>query len=396
MSTRPREYISETINATSENSTQPSELLERRKRWIDLLHKKYYQPLIAEVLEHELPKYAGSISVLPRALSRTMQECALILASAPSVFAAALEGTLTRRYLIDADLQREYTMIQERARVQPSIYIHLLADENGIAPTANQYLRVRDIILQYMDTDSRHDELAWLVDNTTRPLVTRSKTATGHRKFLWTSLRSHRHVATLLQLCEGITKRWKGTPMSERDTPLEYPPGECGYSIDSHARLLQHRNRQSSNYVMSLVEDICTYLHSVGEFTQLFHMHQFIIYLIFRPQQAAIAEIFCSGLLQVWTEGGGGLNAYPAGRSVASARRVNFQQWEEHEQWVMENTDMIQNWMIQRERLEGDVMGLDRETEKIWREAMDSESGDNGDDPEDEDWNPNELGDEMS
>jgi hypothetical protein len=81
-------------------------------------------------------------------------------------------------------------------------------------------------------------------------------------------------------------------------------------------------------------------------------MHQFIIYLIFRPTQAAIAEIFCSGLLQVWVENGGGFNAYPAGRSVATARRVSEGEWKEHEGWVRQMSPVDVNMMVQREHAE--------------------------------------------
>jgi hypothetical protein len=112
-------------------------------------------------------------------------------------------------------------------------------------------------------------------------------------------------------------------------------------------------------------------------------MQPFIVYLLFRPQQAAIAEIFCSGLLQVWVEEGGGLNAYPAGRSVASARRVGARQWAEWARWAAENTNMERNVKVQKEKLEEDVLGLDDEREEVWREALGSGDEGDGDDPKD-------------
>tara|TARA_R110002003_G_scaffold296_2_gene18615 strand:+ start:29212 stop:29550 length:339 start_codon:yes stop_codon:yes gene_type:complete len=77
-----------------------------------------------------------------------------------------------------------------------------------------------------------------------------------------------------------------------------------------------------------------------------------MIYLIFRPAQAAIAEIFCSGLLQVWVENGGGFNAYPAGRSVATARRVSLEKWSAHETWVRQQSPVDANMRLQQERAE--------------------------------------------
>ncbi|OAG05986.1 uncharacterized protein CC84DRAFT_1205631 [Paraphaeosphaeria sporulosa] len=157
-------------------------------------------------------------------------------------------------------------------------------------------------------------ELAWQIDNVSPPSVRRSATASGYRRFFWTpSHRSPAHITTLMRLTAGITRR--------------YPPAECGYSVNSHVRLAQHRAHKSSNYVMNLVEDICAYLYRSDTFSQLFTMQPFIVALLFRPEQAAVVEIFLSGLLQVWVDEGGGLNAYPAGRSVANPWRVGGAQW---------------------------------------------------------------------
>lgn len=112
-----------------------------------------------------------------------------------------------------------------------------------------------------MDVESPNDELAWKVDNETRPPVERQVSASGYRKYLWTSRRSQQHEETLLRFWEGIQRRWSDTRPSERDKPFPYPPTECGYSVNSHVRIAQHWHRHSSNYVMNLTEDICAYLH---------------------------------------------------------------------------------------------------------------------------------------
>ena len=359
-----------------------------RERWKHLLQSQHYQPLIAEVLGQELPKYHGS-NVVPRSLHYNTRECIAILASSSPVFAAAIEGTLAQRILVDPELQREYAIIQERAHIVPSIYIHLLVDAQGIPPTPNQYTVVRETVLRYLSSGTEHTDLAWQIDNITPPAVRRFLSASGHRKFLWTSHRSPQHAEVLRRFCDGVASRVVETPISQRDLPMRYAPTECGYSINSHVRIAQHRHRQSSNYVMNLVEDVCGYLHQTGTFEQRFSMQPFIVYLIFRPEQAAIAEIFCSGLLQVWIDGGG-LNAYPAGRSVASARRVSQAQWREYETWAREYTGLVRNVGAQRERMERDVEYLDREMEEVWRGALSEEEND-GDDPNDMDYVPDEL-----
>lgn len=138
---------------------------------------------------------------------------------------------------------------------------------------------------------------------------------------------------------------------------------------------------------MNLVEDVCAYLYQSGKLSERFTMQPFIIYLIFRPEQAAIAEILCSGLLQVWIEGGG-LNAYPAGRSVASARRVEGGRWRDWEEWARENTGLVGGVRGLRWRVEEDVRDLEEEMGEVWREALES---DEGDDSGDEDYVPDEV-----
>jgi hypothetical protein len=198
-----------------------------------------------------------------------------------------------------------------------------------------------------------------VMDNITPPTVSKASSAQGHRKYLETRCRSSKRIDTLHRFCNGVQHRWLETPTSQRDTPFAFPPGECGYSKDSHTRLAQHRAHHSSNYIMNLVEDICTYLHRTKQFNQHFCMQQFIIYLIFRPEQAAIAEILCSGLLQVWIEHGGGFNAYPAGRSVATARQVSVDEWARHKRWVRRMSPLDGNMRVQRVRAEE------------WRRALD-------------------------
>jgi hypothetical protein len=347
VTTRNRTYdhISESQDLVPHEET----LTERRLRWSNLLQRQHYQPVISEVLDEELPKYENSTILDVKDRTMLMRECALILASAPLVFFAAVDGNLLQRMSRDTALSKEYEVIQERAHNQPSIYIHLLADDCGIAPTAREYMVISNIVQDYL-AEGQTSLHAWHLDNIVPPLVSEAASAQGHRKYLQTKHRSIRRIETVRRFCDGVERRFDETPESIRDTPFKFPPGECGYSKDSHVRLAQHRSHKSSNYIMNLVEDVCTYLHRTERFEQHFRMHQFIVYLIFRPMQAAIAEIFCSGLLQVWVDNGGGFNAYPAGRSVATARRVSPREWNAHEGRVRQMLPVVENMRIQRER----------------------------------------------
>jgi hypothetical protein len=356
------QYFPENAENEVQDTAPVETLAERRLRWSNLLRQQHHLPVISEVLDQELPKYENSTAISATDRISLLRECALILASAPSVFAAAVDGDLVRRMLSDADLRREYALVQERAHDQPSIYIHLLADERGTAPSPNQYLQFRELVLEYL-AEGQISEYSWHLDNITPPSVNKTASAQGYRKYLHTNTRSSNRVDTFRRFCEGVQRRWLETPAALRDTPFRFPPGECGYSKNSHVRLAQHRAHRSSNYVMNLVEDICTYLHRTGRLQQYFRMHQFIIYLIFRPTQAAIAEIFCSGLLQVWVDNGGGFNAHPAGRSVATARRVSDAEWNGHERWARQSSPVDENMRVLRERADE------------WRMALDWEAG---------------------
>ena len=356
-------------------TTLSETLVEKRLRWSSLLHAHEYQTVITQVLAEEMPKYSRS-SVIPASMSTIMRECVLILASAPIIFTAAVDGLLASQFQTSEHLQREYSEIQSRANVQPSIYIHLLADSNGVAPSANQYMLIRDIVLRYVSNVEPDPVLSHLIDNISPPAVSMSSAIQGYRKYLWTRRLSPGRVATMFRFCAGVEARCIETPEQQRDTPFLHPPGECGYALNSHTRLRQHRRRQSSNYVMNLVEDICTHLYTSGILPAKFLMHQFIIYLIFKPEQVRIAEMFCSGLLQVWVENGGGFNHWPAGLSCASGERVTWAEWREHERRVKEGSGLERTLGRLRERASAVVSELEEEEGECWRRALESGSED--------------------
>lgn len=330
---------------------------DRRRRWAHLLESQHFEPVVFDVLSDELPKYVSGRVIDPTDIVTHMRECACILASAPRIFFAAVGGNLVSRMLKDAQLQAEYTVMQQNAHHQPSIYIHLLANEDCQAPSPVQYLAIHDMIQEYIsDCPSAY---AHQVDSITSPPVALEASKQGHRKHLSTlaTNRSPKRIATLNRLITGIASRCAQVPHHMQNLPLSYPPSEVGYALNAHKRLTQHRLHQSSNYIMNLVDDVCTYLYRTNALPKRFKMHQYIIYLIFRPNQAAIAEIFCSGLLQCWVDLGG-FNAYPAGRSVASSQQVRPRQWDSYLSLVREMSPLVRNMQALKERA------------RIWQQAL--------------------------
>lgn len=317
------------------NSPPRQSLEERRTQWVHLLRHQNYEPVIHDILHDELPKYTNSRVIDPSDLVSHMRECALILASAPRVFFAAVEGNLVSRMRHDVELQSEHAELLRRAQHQPSIYVHLLADERGHAPTPVQYLLIRDAIQAYIDTSSTPDRAtahihANAIDCITHPPVSRGASERGHRKYLSTPRypRSPHRASALHRLIIGITDRCSLAPALQhvQHIPLPYPPAEVGYSLHAPLRLAQHRAHRSSNTAMNLVEDVCTYLYRTHSLPRHFTLHQFVVFLCWRREQVRIAEVFVSGVLQSWVESGG-MNAWPAGRSVESARQVGEDGW---------------------------------------------------------------------
>lgn len=63
----------------------------------------------------------------------------------------------------------------------------------------------------------------------------------------------------------------------------------------------------------------------------------------------------------MWVDNGGGFNAYPAGLSVATAKKVSREMWAEHERWTREMRPVVENMRVQRERAEEWVAALEWE-----------------------------------
>ncbi|KAF2732914.1 hypothetical protein EJ04DRAFT_606907 [Polyplosphaeria fusca] len=348
---------------------KPESLFERRRRWCMLLQEKDYYPLISEVLALEIPKYPNSTVFLPSSRPTILRECFNILCSASSVLSAAITGTLSTQILHDPALQSEYKKLSDRACVQPSIYIHLLTSPTGTPPTPSQYLLIRSTIQNYISPSPSPNRPAWLVDTVSLPIATYLASADGFRKYLSPSGDvddiSPRRISTLSTLCTGISTLCTSLPASQ---PLPFAPAECGYARDAHARIAQHRARRSSNYIMNLMEDVCGYLFSKGMLEHKFEWRAWVVYLVFGAEQAGVAEMLVSGLMQVWVEGGGGVNGVPAGLSTASAGRVERGEWDGWKEWVRGNSGLVREMEGQRGKVKR--YGLGKEEEVALREAL--------------------------
>lgn len=63
------------------------------------------------------------------------------------------------------------------------------------------------------------------------------------------------------------------------------------------------------------------------EFGKRISVEQAVVYLIWLPEQAEIAEIGLTKLLEGYTHNAGGFNSYPTGFSTISAHKVKEREW---------------------------------------------------------------------
>lgn len=336
----------------------PETLDERRRRWISLLRDYHYEPVIHDIIRGEIPKYTHSRIINPTDTASHMHECLLILASASSILLSAVEGTLAQRMTHDTALVAEYDSMYQRSYTQPCIYIHLLTDEDGNAPSSAQYLLIRDMVEDYISpSPSIH---AHAIDNITAPPVTLSASSHGHRKHLRTphSARSPARVQTLSRFTTGIANRCSPFSSHSQTTPLHFPPAEVGYTSHLPTRLAQHRTHRSSNAVMNLLSDVCAYLFRSKRLHARFEMRPYVVFLIWRREQVVWAEIVVSVLVQAWVECAG-CNGVAAGRGRV-ARWVGRAEWEA---WGREAV---------QERVLRDALLVVRERARGWSEVLES------------------------
>ncbi|KAJ9640284.1 hypothetical protein H2199_005823 [Coniosporium tulheliwenetii] len=269
-----------------------------------------------------------------------------------------------------------------RASQQPSIYVHVFADENGESPSCHALNEMVRYLQTYAAKDAKeHSQLAYNIDRVKHPTWSKRTSEKGGRYYLATGSQgstpyapSSVRTSKLLTFCESLKRRIDQVPKSKWHLPLlGHPLSEVGYAKNAASRLQQHRNHASSNWLMCLIEAL-----SEAQFQRRYWMHQYVVYYIWHPTQAIIGEVLFSKICRSYIEDGA-FNYEGAGGSNRSILTIIEEKvWDKFEENVAvkplykENIkhehERLQKAYEQRERLRSELTALESEEAKLQAE----------------------------
>ena len=181
------------------------------------------------------------------------------------------------------------------------------------------------------------------------------------------------HAIQTMAFVEAFRERIAKLDPQDLNEPLAFPLCEVGYSNRSIDRLKAHKAHSSSNYIMNAIEAI--FMAFKDEFSGEFSIAQFIIYLIWKTEQAEIAEIGLTKLAEGYIHNGGGFSHYPAGLSNASAQRTSHREWNDAQLYLAnhsvyrKNIEYIQSVAkAETEAYEEEAKQLSKKAAQKWSE----------------------------
>ena len=313
-----------------------------------------------------------------------------------------LFGNLAKDRRADPRLEATLLGLKKQSVNQPGIYYQSLVDEDGESPSAYQLIVVCDVMIGYL-LGSRQPEVQGLVgtiddalaneiDNfrqSKQAKILPTETQEGHRKYLNTKrqvvvdddenpiaarsrkkaklppakktveLYSPAHTKEMIHFVEMLRKRLLTVDPAHRDRPLQFPLVEVGYSKRCVDRLKQHARHTNSNYIMNIVESICSALQK--EFGRLYRIEQVPVYLIWCPEQAEISEIGLTKLAEGYIHNAGGFSHFPAGLSNHSANKISAREWNDAKEFLMQHSVYPHNLKQHNDRLEKNVLALEEQ-----------------------------------
>lgn len=288
-----------------------------------------------------------------------------------------------------------------RSANQPGIYYQSLVDSSGQSPSASELLRLCDLMMGYVKgcrelevqqvVGTIDDELANRIDNfrqAKRSQITVERSRKGNRKYLNTRIRvipssdlisqhrqrlrgllkgpiekaaterlSRSHTKETVHFVERLRARLSSVPADDSEKPMQFPLIEVGYSKRCLNQLKSHARHNSSNYIMNLTEAI--FASARGEFRSLYFMHQAVICLIWRSEQAEIAEIGLTKLAEGYIHNAGGFSHFPAGLSNHSAKFVPAREWNAASEYIMYHSPYLIHMRAETDALEAKVLRLE-------------------------------------
>ncbi|ORY12138.1 hypothetical protein BCR34DRAFT_600886 [Clohesyomyces aquaticus] len=200
--------------------------------------------------------------------------------------------------------------------------------------------------------------LAYRIDVALQPSVARARrwnralTKAGHRRYLakdgYITPAQPSYTQGVYAFAEAVYRRVQSLNLSEEDMKKPFNPAmaEIGYTCNCEGRLREHRSHRCSNRLMNLFEAVCMVL-----FGNRYRIRQFVIYLVWEPDQAAVAEMIFTILVNGFVGQGAGFTFCNPGISVASARKVSVKRWTEFAAWTIHQSPYLKNGTAEDLRL---------------------------------------------
>jgi hypothetical protein len=255
-------------------------------------------------------------------LPETQDALALYLLAQPSrdIVEAVLDNTLPQRALRDLDIRQPGEMHTWRESYDPVIYLNYLADENGKGLTCDEY----ELFLE------SYLVAAGVKNDTTR--AKRRDLQAGIDVIWRTELGNKPTSSFFNDVSTSIWDAVKATASSgnellsrARAAHIDHVmfKAEVGWSSKGYERCQTHRKLQDgSPDAFRLAHLLVRHLYPLRKF----HLHQFYLFDIVRPEQAGIGESIASQMCTSYVAYGG-FNGTQAGISVNEVWKMTSEDW---------------------------------------------------------------------
>ena len=303
---------------------------ETADRYLEALEKYGKEGLvlaiIAEEKNDECTQIRTMIQKSPEGMKVARRQMASMLYSMDtSLLKALIQGQLPRLAEVESGtVYQALQRINNKDYIQPGTYMNCICDYAGLSPTPEQWRRVCEQMLKYVQYNDEHNDLAERIDQQLHPKVEWPKDLAHKGLRRYTEWRSYTENGS--NIPDGIHRQWvkyfvDQLKMRIADlpihAPLSVPVVEVGFSNDPSKRLRQHRHHESSNYLMNLAEAVFAM-----EYPNCFQLQQRVVFACYRSIQTWLSEIVVTQLAQGYVQGGGGFSHEPAGRSNTSSNKT--------------------------------------------------------------------------
>ena len=351
---------------------------ETADRYLEALERLGKEGLAISIIEQEKKGDCTQLRTMtqqaPDVVKRVRVQIASMLYSMDtSLLKAMIQGQLPRLAEIrSGSVHRAVEDLNDKERIQPGTYMNCICDYVGLSPTPEQWQRVCEQMLKYVQKDGQYNDLAQQIDQQLHPKPEWPKDLAYKGLRRYTEWRSYLekgnhtpdsvHRRWVKYFVDQLQERMKGHPIH---APLNVPVVEIGFSNDPRKRLRQHRHHESSNYLMNLAEAVFDM-----EYPGSFHLQQNIVFACYRPIHTWLSEIIVTQLAQGYVEGGAGFSHEPAGRSNTSSHKtVPAKVWVQFEAQIYMDGRMEKEVKANKQRLHARQQAKAQAEEQRQKEA---------------------------